>query len=254
MTRPPAPPPPSDGDGGREGEPAPEVRWGLGDAAVGYVVGFFMSALFAAAWAQATGGHPVGSTTEDLGTTAAGLLGLWVGLAGAPVWASLSKGSGSLRRDYGLWVRARDIPLGMAVGLGCQIILVPVLYLPFRLVNPHIDQQLGRPAQHLTGLAHGSGVALLVVLLTVGAPVVEELFFRGLLLRSLGRRFGAAAAVIGSGVLFGLIHFEPLQLLALVVFGVVLGYLAVRTGRLGPGIFAHAAFNAVTVAVLVTGR
>ena len=37
---------------------------------------------------------------------------------------------------------------------------------------------------------------------------------------------------------------------ALVGFGVVLGVLAMRTGRLGPGIFAHLSFNAATVVAL----
>jgi membrane protease YdiL (CAAX protease family) len=88
----------------------------------------------------------------------------------------------------------------------------------------------------------------------VVAPVVEELFFRGLVLRSLERRVGTAWAVVGSAVAFGLAHFELLQLPALVGVGVVCGVLAVRTGRLGPGIFVHAAFNAVAVATLAGSR
>jgi membrane protease YdiL (CAAX protease family) len=54
-----------------------------------------------------------------------------------------------------------------------------------------------------------------------------------------------------TAVCFGLAHFEALQLIGLVGFGVVLGSLAWRTGRLGPGIVAHAAFNAVTFVALV---
>jgi uncharacterized protein len=59
---------------------------------------------------------------------------------------------------------------------------------------------------------------------------------------------------VGSSVVFGLAHFEPLQLPALILFGVVLGVLAQRTGRLGPGIVAHATFNAVTVLSLTLSR
>jgi len=235
---------PADGPG-----TGPGPRWGLADAAVGYVVGFFVSALAASAWTLGSGSDRVG-----LAATSAGLVGLWVGLGGAPLFATLTKGARSLRRDFGLQVRVWDAPVGVAIGLGSQLALVPLLYLPFRLVNPNLDRQLGQPARHLTALARGPGVAVLAVLVVVGAPLVEEVFFRGLLLRSLGRRFGQAWAVVGSAVLFGLAHYEPLQLLALVAFGVVLGVLAVRTGRLGPGIFAHAAFNAVTVAVLVASR
>jgi membrane protease YdiL (CAAX protease family) len=83
---------------------------------------------------------------------------------------------------------------------------------------------------------------------------VEELFFRGLVQRAVARRFGRVAAIGASAVLFGLAHFELLQLPALILFGVVLAVLADRTGRLGPGIVAHAAFNAVTVLTLTLNR
>ena len=80
------------------------------------------------------------------------------------------------------------------------------------------------------------------------------MFFRGLLQRSLARRFGPVVAIAGSAVLFGLAHFELLQLPALILFGVVLAVLAHWTGRLGPGIVAHATFNAVTVLTLTVGH
>jgi len=57
--------------------------------------------------------------------------------------------------------------------------------------------------------------------------------------------------------LFGLAHFQDVSAGGLVLvtslfaFGVVLAVLAVRSGRLGPGIWAHATFNAFTVVVLL---
>ena len=88
----------------------------------------------------------------------------------------------------------------------------------------------------------------------IGAPVIEELFFRGLLFRSLRRRFGPWPAIVGSAVVFGLAHFELLQLPALIAFGLVLGFMAEKSGRLGPGIVAHAAFNAATVLSLTLAK
>jgi membrane protease YdiL (CAAX protease family) len=88
----------------------------------------------------------------------------------------------------------------------------------------------------------------------VGAPVVEELFFRGLVLRSLLPLAPAPVAVVASGVLFGLAHWQGVQFPGLAVFGVVLGVLAYRTGRLTPGIGAHAAFNAVAVLSVISLR
>jgi membrane protease YdiL (CAAX protease family) len=99
---------------------------------------------------------------------------------------------------------------------------------------------------------------LLVVFVAVGAPVVEELFFRGLLLRALQRRVPDGAAVAVSAVLFGVAHVQDLApgallvvIVSLVALGAVLATLAVRTGRLGPGMWTHAAFNASTLVALL---
>ena len=53
--------------------------------------------------------------------------------------------------------------------------------------------------------------------------MVEELFFRGLLLRSLLGRTPPPVAIVISALLFGLAHFEAVQFAGLAVFGVVLG-------------------------------
>ena len=50
------------------------------------------------------------------------------------------------------------------------------------------------------------------------------------------------------------VHFEPLQTAGLVLFGLVAGWLVQRHGRLGPAIFAHMGFNAVTIAILLADR
>ena len=105
-------------------------------------------------------------------------------------------------------------------------------------------------------------LAVIGILVTVGSPLVEELYFRGLLLSSLLRRLAPSAgkrgpvvvAVVADGLVFALFHFEPLQFLGLAVFGIVLSAVKVRTGRLGTTMAAHAAFNAVTVIALAAGH
>ena len=229
--------------------PAGTVRWGLGDAALAFVVGIFAESILGTTVEEAVG-H------RSLLAVAAGLFGLWLGIGGVAIWACRTKGSGRLADDYGLRVAGPlDAVAGIAVGLVSQVILVPILYAPWVRLQPSVRDTLEKPAKELVDLVEGNwGVVALTLLVVVGAPIVEELFFRGLLLRALQRRLGPAPAVVISAVLFGLAHFEGVQLPALVVFGLVLGYLAVRTDRLGPGIFAHMAFNAVTVFSLVHAR
>lgn len=220
----------------------------LAGAFVGYLVGLFVAITAEGAWA---GAH--GNSTDSLGAVVAGTVGLWVGLAGAPLWASRLSGSGSLVADFGLRFRTPDVLIGAVAGVASQYVLDYLVYLPFQS-NHRLIHEVGQPARHIAGLAHGPGVVLLVAVVVVGAPVVEELFFRGLLLRALSARIGAPWAIGISAVLFGLAHYEPLQLPVLVLFGVVLGVLATRTGRLGPSICAHAAFNAVAVYSLLSQR
>jgi len=212
------------------------------------VLGLVVAALVEGAWLSSHGNN-----SNSLGAVVSGTVGLWVGLAGAPIWASRLSGSGSLVADFGLRFRPLDVVVGAGAGVASQYGLDYLVYLPVQS-NRRLIHEVGQPAQHLAGLAHGWGDALLVAVVVVGAPLAEELFFRGLLLRAVGFRFGNVAAVIVSAVAFGLAHFEPLQMPVLVLFGVVLGVLAVRSGRLGPSICAHAAFNAVAVYSLLSQR
>ena|SRR5437588_6283513 len=222
-------------------------RWGLGDAAAGWVGGTLVGALVVGLWTGVAN-----DTRVTLGLQAAAQAALWAGLVGAPLWASRRKGSGSLREDFGLEVRRLDTVVGVPIGLVSQLLLVPLIFLPLQQFVS--KKEFERPLREVTGSAHGPGFIVLAVLLVVAAPAIEELFYRGLVLRSLQRRFGDVWAIAGSALVFGLSHFELYQLPALVVFGVILGVLAVRTGRLGPGIWAHGVFNLVAVIAVAASR
>ncbi len=183
-----------------------------------------------------------------------GLVGLWFGFVGAAVFASRLRGTGNVLRDMGLRFRPWDIVVGPVIGFAGQIVLLPVLYIPLQHVVPHLDQKLKVPAQHLTGGFPGADLAVIAVLTVVVVPLVEETFFRGLVLRALlrtcrgaGPVLGVALAAVADGVIFGLAHFELLELLGLSAFGAVLALMAYKFKRLGPGIFAHGMFNLLAV-------
>jgi len=227
-------------------------------------VGSLVSAVLVAV-VTLVGGVPTssGRPQQVPAVVIASLVGLWVGLLGAALVTSRAWGSGRLSRDFGLRLRPwPDLPIGVAAGLGSQFVLVPAVYIPLRPSFPHLNRVLSHPALSLTGHARGAGFAVLAVFIVLGAPVVEELFFRGLLLRSLdrslavaGRWAGPAVAVVATAAAFGLAHGEGLIIaLGLGVFGLVLGVLAEAFHRLGPGIVAHATFNCATVVALALAR
>jgi len=227
--------------------------WGLPEAILGFAAGLLLSAVATSIAAGSTGYRLSSGGALPVAVTGADVGGLWVGLVGAAVFSSRRRGTGDLGRDFG-WGLGRwwDLPVGAAIGMACQYLLIPLLYLPFESVDHHLNHQLSQPVQRDTGAVHGAGsITVLLLLLAVGAPIVEELFFRGLLLRALLARTPAPAAVVGSALLFGLAHFEAVQFAGLAAFGVVLAMLAWRTGRLTPGIGAHAAFNTVAVLSVV---
>ena len=239
-------------------EPTPRSQlspgWaGVGIALMGFAAGLVISSITATVAEALTGYHAASGSPLPVAVTVADLIGLWTGLVGAAMWFSRKRGTGRLADDFGWRIGAWwDLPLGASVGLACQYGLVTVLYLPLEQIDPGLRHRLSQPTSQDTGAAHTLGpVIALVVFLAIAAPLVEELFFRGLLLRSLARVVPAPAAVVLSGLLFGLAHFEPLQFLGLAAVGMVFAALAWYTGRLGPSIGAHMAFNAAAVLTAV---
>jgi uncharacterized protein len=186
------------------------------------------------------------------------LLGLWIGFIGAPWLASRTQGTRNFVRDLGLRFRWWDL-LGIAIGVGGQI-LVGIMYAPFQ----HDIHNFNAPSQRLTGASHGAGFVVIAIATVIFAPMMEELFFRGLLLKGLvrvltplraagaARTAGVVAAVIIDGLLFGLAHGELVQLAGLATFGVILSIVSYRTGRLGMNMVAHGSFNLVAIVAIAT--
>lgn len=224
--------------------PEQPPSWAVRDVALGFLAAVFNVAVAQAVWVGVTGKDEV-----SLGLTFVSFLAYWPVLVGTVVFASRRRGTGSLSADVGLRIDKADIVPGLVAGLASQFVLLPLLYLPFELLNRDLD--VSEKAKETLGVTSGVGLLALAVLVILVAPLVEELFFRGLLQRTVARWAPPFAAVGISATVFGITHFQPIQLLGLVAFGAVLGTLAHRTGRLGASIIAHMAFNASSVLVVV---
>ena len=89
------------------------------------------------------------------------------------------------------------------------------------------------------------------------SPIAEEIFYRGLVLRSLIKRgLPGGVSVVLTAAIFAATHIQDLAtwlllLPGLVFAGLVFGALALRTGRLGTSIAAHMGFNLVTAVALL---
>lgn len=181
----------------------------------------------------------------------AGLAGLWLGF-GVAIY--LAHHRGGLEPLASAWRLRRYDAVFLIVGVALQIV-VGLAYWPFHFKN------MNKPVDHLFGSAHGVTFALLAVMTVVGAPVVEEWLFRGVIFRALDAgmtsrwgRNGTVLAVVASALIFAAAHAEWLQLPGLFLLGVVLALIVVRTRRLLPAVLTHVGFNALTMASLISQR
>jgi membrane protease YdiL (CAAX protease family) len=96
---------------------------------------------------------------------------------------------------------------------------------------------------------HARAFLLNGVLVSTVVPFAEELFFRGLGVRAL-QFFGGMSAVVITGLVFGFSHGVLGALPPLVLFGIALGWVRLRSGSVWPGVLAHGFFNAVGILVV----
>ncbi|ESW15500.1 hypothetical protein PHAVU_007G077200 [Phaseolus vulgaris] len=87
-------------------------------------------------------------------------------------------------------------------------------------------------------------MALYAVVVSVCAPIWEEIVFRGFLLPSLTKYMPVWSAILVSSVSFALAHFNIQRILPLVFLGMVMGTVFVRSRNLLPSMLLHSLWNA----------
>lgn len=209
----------------------------------------------------------------------AGLLSLWSVFLGYPWIASRLRGTGSLARDFGFVVPVgKALLAGVGLGLGLRALSIGATVAAERL-----GMTTGENSSWLTQERAVLATVFLLSATAVLGPVLEELFFRGLLMKSiLGwtsspllrrlqgapmgptamRRWSRAAptvAVVVSSVVFGLMHLTGADAGGLFVVattatvGAVFAVVSLRTGTLAVAIAGHVAFNSSGVALMLLG-
>ena len=215
---------------------------------LGIVGGFLLTFVAVSVYAALTR-HP--RHPSQYGEDVVSLLGLWTGFVGAAVLATRwpaptgeplpaaavatrpgRRGTGSVVRDYGLALRPwPDVPLGIAVGVASQYLLVPVVEAPLCRSCTISTTRLSHPAQSLTGHAFGPGSrrarrprlrrqprssrsSSSAACCSGRSPAPS---------RSSAAALGPVLSIVVTALVFALAHFEALQFLGLAGFGVVLG-------------------------------
>ena len=177
------------------------------------------------------------------------------GSLGAMWWLSTTKGSGSLRDDFGLRLELKDA-WALFAGFGLQIavalLTAPLVYLFYG------DEPPQQQVSEITGSSHGLAESVLIVM-AIGllAPLTEEMMFRGMLLSRAARSWTRTGAVVATGAAFAAIHLfdwnTRIFLPGLFVIGVVLALAALRRGDLSLAIPIHAGVNLTAALLLLFG-
>jgi hypothetical protein len=189
--------------------------------------------------------------------TVIGALAVWIGLGGWAVLASRRKGYGTLRADYKYSFEWYDLLIGLGGAFVAFLLQIAIGLLATATGN--------QPDSNTAPITEAKGspgwVVVVGVVVGIGAPLVEELFFRGLTYGALERRFNRWVALFGSTVIFGLLHLQPTTnglglvflILQITAIGLVLGVLRLITNRCGASVVTHMIVNTVATILVLAG-
>ncbi|MCK5114228.1 MAG: CPBP family intramembrane metalloprotease [Phycisphaerae bacterium] len=178
-----------------------------------------------------------------------GMIGQIVAIPAALIFAHISFRRG-IKRGLGFTLRhplydtARGVVGFLAVFPVCIMLGIIVTWICDKFLIGYT------PHEYLQALPKISVEWKVVVFISTAilAPVVEEIFFRGLLQSALRRIVSPWVAIGIASVIFAAVHTSQWQYMpALFVLAVALGYNYERCGRLWPSILMHALFNSATL-------
>ena len=135
-----------------------------------------------------------------------------------------------------------------------SILIIFILILDFILITIYLliyDFIAGAPNDTSYDQISAStyGLVLLFVAMAIAAPIFEEILFRGYILDKIRNLYSDNFAIISSGFLFGLMHWDILAPLdfaqtgAATIGGFLYAWLRIKTGSLWPSIICHALWN-----------
>ena len=182
-------------------------------------------------WNRLLGTSGVMGTEFMIGTLIAfNVLGLILFLA--TKWAVVSRN----------WIRTRPWMVLFWAAMASVGCIVPSMWL--QEVMPELPNLMQEGLEELMGSRLGYVVVGLL------APLVEEVVFRGAILRALLKwNQNNWLCIAISAALFGLSHFNPAQMPHAFLAGLLLGWMYYRTGSIVPGIVVHWVNNSVAYAM-----
>jgi hypothetical protein len=105
----------------------------------------------------------------------------------------------------------------------------------FGLTIPEPDFSFPKQSEYL---------ALFLIYVCFLGPVLEEIIFRGFILKSM-QKYGNLTAIIVSSILFSMFHLNLVQFVNPILMGIVLAFIAIKSKSIVPSIIAHIFNNTI---------
>jgi membrane protease YdiL (CAAX protease family) len=250
----PAPPPMTPGGAtsiGRSGRPP--VTWSWYEAIGIYLLAFVIAGFAALPVVELVHGKDLANIAASLvaALVILGVLLFWLGRY-HPTWRE------AIGFPTRIWPEVRaGLLFGLVLYPAILFVVGGILTVVLHAISGH---EVSAPEQVSTHLP-AVGTAMTIVYALAIAPVGEELFFRGILFRSLRQRYGLVIGLVTSGVAFGVIHFIPgawqdsVLLMSVMVFtGIALAWFHDRRDNLVANIVAHMTFNLIGLTLIYAIR
>lgn len=210
-----------------------------------WVMAFFLANLTASIVVLVTYGSGDDDVLMPTWVVAASGLSMWTTYLYVVSAVSRRYGSGNVMSDYRISFAWGDL-WGIPIGIASQFILVTAVTYPLTKLFPNAFsvEEVEKRARDLADSATGGWAIVLFFVVVIGAPIVEEIVYRGFLQQGLERSINPTVALVTTAAIFAAIHLQPVEFPGLFAFALVLGWTYRKTQRLGLPIITHMAFNA----------
>ncbi|KAA1261299.1 ABC-2 family transporter protein [Rubripirellula obstinata] len=142
-------------------------------------------------------------------------------------------------------------PLTLPIAVVFGICLHPTYVMLAGLVSYAypISEQATAAMKPFTDQISSAPLMSVIFLMAVVPAICEELAFRGFIFGGLVRNRGKLRAIFVTAIMFGISHGVLQQSICATFMGLLLGYLALKTGSVLPGILIHMTNNTLSVSL-----
>ena len=155
----------------------------------------------------------------------------------------MKKNNVNIKSELKISIMKKDLLWGILSGFGA---LLPVAVLSYYLLKDDSYIVAPRMINILMGGSHYLTLVFSFLSICILGPFIEELVFRGYLWKIFEeKKLNKIIVLLITSFLFASIHLEINRFLILFTLGIIIGFLRMRTDRMGASVVAHMTLNII---------